>query len=264
MRAGVVSRYTRGLRAAAGAVLAASCAIAHAELLPLPASALISRPELKFTLDQQQSGTRQLANVLYERPDGHRTKVAAIETSQGKGGTRVAIRSFASAELSVATLERLYTLALRLDPEAGFCFSERPVTCDAGQARHSHGEVLRQIKRAREDALATVGVRAAPWGSVSMARVPGASRDADLVSVRLTSAGVPLADVRIFFNQAPHCACVAKTDADGVANCRLVDQHGDEDEHAGEVRAVVATFPGDVKVEPVLPPTTFIVRAGRP
>ena len=264
MHAGVVSMDSfRSLRAAVGILLAASCGIVHAEVVRAPDSKLISRPELKFVLDQRQSESRQLATLLHEDSGGKRTEVALIEASVAKGRARVAVRSFAaSGDMGIATLERLYTLVLRMDPEAGFCFTQGTGGCDASLGLDSHSDALRRIALARENALTRAAAPGASWRPVSMGLVETGSRDPDVVSVRLSSAGVPLADVRIFFNQAPHSACVGKTDADGVAKCRLVDEHGDEDEHAGELRAVVATFPGDVKAEPVLPPTTYIVRAG--
>ena len=64
----------------------------------------------------------------------------------------------------------------------------------------------------------------------------------------------------IIFNRAPHSGCVAKSRGDGIATCRLVDQHGDGDSHAEEGKApVVATFPGDVRDGRVLVPTTFLM-----
>jgi hypothetical protein len=56
---------------------------------------------------------------------------------------------------------------------------------------------------------------------------------------------------------------VAKSREDGLAVCHLVDQHGDDDAHAddGDV-PVVATFPGDVRADRVLVPTTLVLQPG--
>jgi len=88
----------RSLRAAVGILLAASCGIVHAEVVRAPDSKLISRPELKFVLDQRQSESRQLATLLHEDSGGKRTEVALIEASVAKGRARVAVRSFAASE----------------------------------------------------------------------------------------------------------------------------------------------------------------------
>ena len=55
---------------------------------------------------------------------------------------------------------------------------------------------------------------------------------------------------------------MAKSRANGVATCHLVDREGDEDSHTGEEKvAVVATFPGDVRADRVLVPTTLVLSA---
>ena len=64
----------------------------------------------------------------------------------------------------------------------------------------------------------------------------------------------------VYFNRAPHSGCSARSLPDGIATCLLVDQHGDEDSHSEDDKvSVLATFPGEVRPERVLLPTTLIM-----
>lgn len=63
----------------------------------------------------------------------------------------------------------------------------------------------------------------------------------------------------IYFNRAPHSICAARTRADGLAICRLEDQHGDEGEHHDDAVPVIATYPGSVRADGVLLPTTYVL-----
>jgi hypothetical protein len=172
---------------------------------------------------------------------------------------RESSQATSSGGVAASTLERLYVLALKLDPEAAFCFTPSATGCDSSELGNSHAEVLRQIALLRETVLTKMAARETPWRMVSFA-ARGESADGERVSVRVTADGKPVRGTNIFFSQAPHSFCAAKTDNDGVAGCQLVDQHGDEDEHH-DSRGVVATFPGEVGSERVLPPTTFILEA---
>jgi hypothetical protein len=57
---------------------------------------------------------------------------------------------------------------------------------------------------------------------------------------------------------------VAKSDAQGLATCELVDYHGDDGDGDEGAVPVVATFSGDVGANRVLVPTTFVLGPTRP
>lgn len=239
---------------------------AGAVYLELTASTLVSRPAIQFTLEQQQTAGREVVTLMHAPSGAEPRGVAVIEISDSAGRTQIALRLQARArtdpEVAVSTLERLYTLALQLDPEARFCFARAARACHASTTKGTHAEVLRQIALARQMALAQAKLPGTPWSVVVISQTPRSQQGTHRASARVTLAGKPLTDTRIHFSRAPHSACFAKTGADGVASCELVDQHGDEDEH-GSGNEVVATYPGDVTRERILPPTTTIVSGGR-
>jgi hypothetical protein len=239
---------------------------AGAVYLELTASTLVSRPAIRFTLEQQQTAGREVTTLMHAPSGAERRRVAVIEISDSAEHTHIVLRLQTPArtdpEVAMTTLERLYTLALQLDPEARLCFEESAMACDATTTKGSHAEALRQIALARQKALAQAQLPGTPWSVVVMSPTSRDPQGAHRASARVTLAGKPLTDTRIHFSRAPHSACFAKTAADGVAWCELVDQHGDEDEHGGG-HEVVATFPGDVTLERILPPTTGIVSGGR-
>jgi hypothetical protein len=97
-----------------------------------------------------------------------------------------------------------------------------------------------------------------------MATVVASGADADEVAVRVTTEEGAVEGVSIYFNRAPHSSCVGKSGKDGLATCHLVDQHGDGDAHEDDgAVAVVATFPGDVRADRVIAPTTLVLAPGR-
>lgn len=249
------------------AFVASHCLPAGATYLELTASTLVSRPAIKFTLEQRESGGREVVTLMHAPGGAESTPVAVIEISGSSARTQIIVRLKSPVstdpEVELSALERLYTVALQLDPEAGFCFSNGRKTCGTSTARESHADLLRQIAAAREGVLARTRLAGTPWRMVDVSSPPSDTRAPQRVSARFTLAGTPLRDTRIFFSRAPHSACVAKTGTDGVASCELVDQHADEDQH-GDDRAAIATFPGDVTAERILPPITTIVSAGRP
>ena len=159
-------------------------------------------------------------------------------------------------------LEHLYAWVMRLDPQARYCTSLRPdkPPCQPMQDAVSHGQALRAVADARQ-ALAEPGAAAVAWRVVNLQG--GATPlfwDPDVVGVRVTVDEVPLAGVAVHFNRAPHSLCVARTQADGLAYCRLQDQKADEHLH-DHTAPVVATYPGDVAADRVLLPTTQVLPA---
>jgi hypothetical protein len=245
-----------------------SCSAVNAEYMQLFASTLVSRPAIKFTLDQRKSGVRQVATLMYSPSNAEPRALAVIEVSELEGREEVVVHLLSASgapvdpEVEVAAIERLYTLALNLNPEASFCLSRSGSPCNPTMTVSSHALLLREILLTREAALKKSRLPGTPWHVVSMMPTVKDSGSADRASVRVTVAGIPLPGRQIFFSRAPHSGCVAKTGADGVATCELFDQHGDQHEHDDE-HAIVANFPGDVTAERIFPPTTSVVATGK-
>jgi hypothetical protein len=265
------------LALAAACVLLASCASEPVALSPamdfrpVPRSALASSPELNFVVAQQARGA-ELMTVLARRQAGAPPlPVARLVQVRSGPASHVSVQRLPasvnvpgrsdqeSASLALAALEQLYALLLRQEPQARYCLGSGDQPCDAQRDGVSHGQVLQALAEAREGAAGHAPA-AVPWRLVEMTQAPVRSGDADLVGVRAMAQHGPLEGVAIYFNRPPHSLCIARTRADGVAVCRLVDQHGDEHEHDHAAR-VVATFPGDVRRDRVLLPTTHVLPA---
>jgi hypothetical protein len=225
-----------------------------------PVSTIVSRRDFDFRLAHvREAGARVTVLAHGTEP----LPVAVIRTA----GSRVSVERLVipqggldAAALELATLEHLYTLVLRMEPEASFCLVRSPRNCELVKNRRSHAAFLRELAQARQHAAARSGGPVAAWHVVSMKPAAPAGSDADEVGVRVTMDNRPLQGMNVFFNRAPHSSCTAKVGSDGVATCHLVDQHGDEESHAHEGKVpVVVTFPGDVRAERVLLPTTLVM-----
>ena len=267
---GVSRRFQTGLLAA-GCLLTAACALAEPKYFPVPGSALVSRPELRFKLAHEQRGSSRVTLLLHQPSVGDPLTVATISASQSGSATNLSFQLLLrpeadanSSAVNVATLEHLYALAVQQAPEAKYCMVSGTQPCDVAKDRLSHAELLRELVMARQRAIAHVigqGDPSVPWRVVSMV-TETLDGDADQVGVRVTNDQGPMEGATVFFNRAPHSGCMAKSRANGVATCHLVDREGDEDSHTGEEKvAVVATFPGDVRADRVLVPTTLVLSA---
>nr|WP_156133586.1 hypothetical protein [Massilia sp. JS1662] len=235
-----------------------------------PRSALVERQDLQFGLAQMEREAKDMVVLAYGAPGSKPLPVSLITSSGSGARKRVSVQRYPLPEtrkegddVDVATLEYLYTLVIRQDPEGQFCFADIGQRCDADGKAYSHAEILLQLARSRQHAVGTVKDPGSyiPWRVVSLAPAETPHTNPDDVSVRVTGERGPTKDVTIFFNRAPHSSCAAKSAGDGVAACRLLDQHGDDDSHAGQDRTpVLATFPGDIQAKSVLLPTTLIVQ----
>jgi hypothetical protein len=251
----------------AACLLTAACALGNVSDLPVvvssagsrvPGSTLVSRRDLQFRVFQGQWRGSPVTLLMHQPAVGESFPVAAIQASQG----HVSLHRFAlpegtadAVDLQIATLENLYVLALRQDAEARFCLEAKD--------GYSHAELLRALVQARDSALARASPDkpGIPWRVISMAPAPPAGGDADQVGVRVMRDERPMEGAAVYFNRAPHSGCSAKTNADGIATCELVDQHGDGDSHAEhDGTPVVVTYPGDVRVDLVLVPTTLVMQ----
>jgi hypothetical protein len=279
-----VSRRIRGgLGIGAACLLTAACALGErvSPLAPsdlpvvvysagsrVPGSTLVSRRDLQFRLFEGQWRGSPVTLLLHRPAVGDSFPVAVIQVSQKHVSFyRLPLPKVTAdaADLQVATLENLYVLALRQNAEGKYCLTAVSQSCDAAKDGHSHAELLRALARERESALtrASRDKPGIPWRVISMIAAPPAGGDADQVGVRLMRDERPMEGATVFFNRAPHSGCFAKTNADGIATCELVDQHGDGDSHAEHDRTpVVVTYPGDVRADLVLVPMTLVMQAG--
>lgn len=230
---------------------------------PAPVSALVARQDVPFVIASAMKD-QKLFTVLAHRKDGSQPNPVAWLTSTEQNSNRlISLKSVAAPGVErVTALEHLYALVMRQDPFARYCFSEGATACDAAKAGRNHSGVLLQIAAARQHALVESGapLGAAKWRSITL-RPTREGKDADIVSAVAFDGEKPLENVNVFFNRAPHSSCTAKTTRQGLAKCRLVDQHGDEHDPAVErATPVLAVYPGDVGPAVVRLPTTQVVR----
>ena len=258
-------RIAAGLLIGAGCLVGAVDALAT-ELTRVPTSRLVSKPQLQFGLSQSVRGTEQVTLLVHQPSAGEPFPVASISASPG----HVSIQRLAvpgakgiPADLGVASAEHLYVLALRQDPEARFCLADIGRQCDPGKRGYSHAELLRRLLELRRSAVQRAGHEAKavlPWRMVTMSRAATAAADHDHVAVRIVHDRRPMEGATVFFHRAPHSSCVGKAGADGVAACELVDQHGHTDGEHDDEGPVVVTYPGDIRRDLVLVPSTVVLK----
>lgn len=258
-----------GLAAAGAAALACAgppaAATAPEEYRPVARSTLVSNPGVGHVVAHTQQGP-VLTTVLARLQQGRAPHpVARVLQTRTGAGLQVSVQRLpvpegvaAAEDDEQASIEQIYAHVMRQEPVARYCLGGIAPPCDPGISGVSHAQVLRELARERE----RMAVRAAavPWRVVEIESVPTPLWDADVVGARLAVREAPMEGVAVYFNRAPHSTCVARTGADGVARCRLVDQHGDEHQH-DHLAPVVATYPGDVRADRVLLPTTFVLPA---
>lgn len=243
----------------AAAMVAGSATSAELEFRPAPRSALQTLTEPRFAVARGLHDG--MPGTLIARQRAGELPLPVMRLAQKGVGSEawVAIQRLHETADDLATLEQLYVLLMRQDPLARYCFAEGSVTCDAAATGLSHPQALEVVAARRERAAAGVA-GAIPWRTVEMhgaRRHPG---DLDLVGVAVLAPQGPLQQARLYFNRAPHSICGARTGDDGWASCRLEDQHGDGDQH-DHATSVVVTYPGEVRPDRVLLPTTYVLPA---
>ncbi len=222
----------------------------------------MTRRDLNFVVAISPAGAQTTTILARKTEDAAALPVARLLQVRQGTDLQVSVQRLPQAcngvdgaDKDMAALEQLYALVLQQEPQARYSLGGTP--CDAVRDGLSHAQVLQALAELRERAAAGFP-DALPWRSVVMRASVTQSADADIVSVHATSAAGPLANVAIHFNRAPHSICAARTSADGVASCRLEDQHADGDQH-DHAEAVVATFPGELRPGSVLLPTTVVL-----
>lgn len=238
---------------------------------PAPTSKLVSRQDLTFKTAQARAPNRRELVLARETSDGALVEVARIVSTPSKQGVLVAIqllpavdRDAQAAEHHLASLEHLYGLILRQDASARFCLSDDGPPCSVARQGRSQGAVLAHIAAARQRLLERRHIPSsshAPWRVVLLRPVKKIRRDPNWASVRVTLDGAPVVGASVFFNRAPHSTCEARVGPDGLASCQLIDHHLETHAHGdGEEGPVVARYPGDVRADRVLLPTTQVIQ----
>ena len=254
-----------GLLAACNA-LAQPLADAASAYRPAQRTALATDAQRPFMLARQQAGDTTTTVLAWLPPAGLPEPVARLTQRRDADTLVVAVQLLAppgAGDRLTATLEQLYALVLRQEPQARYCLWAGPAETGSPPApcagpTLSHAEALQHLAAWRTQA-AQATPAAVPWQVLALQAVPQPAWDADLVAVQASGPQGPLAGLEVFFHRAPHSICQARTGDDGVARCRLQDQHDDGHLH-DHTAAVVATFPGDLRPDRVWLPTTQVLR----
>lgn len=237
---------------------------------PAPQSTLLTRSDLPFLVARWHADGITTTLLALRQPGAEPRPVARLQ-QQGQGVDlqvsvqRLALPSNAdgAADIELAALEHLYGLVFRQQPLATYCLSERAGPCNVAHVGQSHGSVLQALaaERTQAAARAASGSQArtpVPWQVVELQGAESPAGDVDTVSVRATGPSGPVERLAIHFDRAPHSICTARSGFSGQATCRLEDQHGDGSQH-DHGSAVVAAFPGEVRPDLVLLPTTVVL-----
>lgn len=242
--------------------------------VPVLVSTLTSSRVVPFRVAHVRQQQRQTTVLAANDLDGKPVPVAHIISQSVGAQVYVAVRPLAvtvagrdPALMQLLTLEHLYAMTLRMDPGARFCVVEEGRdACDSAISGTSHAAVLLHLARARTGVATKMAgtLKVAPWQVVTLAPSGQAAAHHDSVSVRVMEGPRAMPRVTVFFHRAPHSGCQATTDTRGLAKCDLVDHHGHTHAHEGEEHSpVLVTYPGEVRAERALLPTTLALLPGQ-
>jgi hypothetical protein len=244
--------------------------------LPMAASPskLFTEAPAEVTAETAASGAGTVTTL--KRVGGDSPVLASVSSATTAAGPEFSIRwqrrpgpQPDAAELDLLGLERLYAHVLQLEPTARFRFEAPRGSTPSLKARGAtQGDVLRAIaearhRAARELAAARSALKPTPWRIVSLKAVR-ASKDShpDQVTVRVLDAqGKPLAGALLGATRGADMMCQARSDARGVATCKLIDTHGHGPEEHEDDGPVIVTFPGVVGPGAIDLPTTLRIDA---
>ncbi|SEB23618.1 hypothetical protein [Variovorax sp. YR216] len=260
----------RWLIAAAASVGLGACVspplpvVQASDYRPVLRSTLVSRTDPTFVQAQVREGGYWLTVLARRDPAVALVPVAVMRHAGDGADASVSVQFLPDARnpvLDVLALEQLYALMLRQDALGRYCLAVGPHQCDAVRQGGSHEALLRELagERKRTASFAGHPFTMTPWRSISMNAVAAPTADHDDVAVQVLDESRPMPGATVYFNRAPHSGCAARANANGIASCRLVDQHGDDGDHGDEDAdtQVIVTYPGSVGADRVLLPTTF-------
>jgi hypothetical protein len=223
------------------------------------------------TLLRTSVGTDRVVAITREDDSGPKpvATLAARGGSSGESATEVhwyGEQQDASADslgTELVALETLYALVLREPPTSSFAI--RGMMKDAQARQATQGQALAEVSRIRECIVSQLALLRPSrdvrrWHMAYLRRVSKPTDTASnerIVAVAITDEGGPLAGATVVFSRGPHLLCTAKSDAAGIARCKLYDSHSGDDDDV-ESSATVATFTGNVVDSVVHPPTTFL------
>lgn len=238
---------------------------------PVGSGSALVHGGLSLSVERIEWKAAAISVVMYKPAGGDAHPVAAMVVDSSEWRTKRVLLTWLSLPdtvrpapgLDLARDGHLYTMALLQDAEALYCVSSSSGNCDGGPSR-TQGEALQRIALHRECALAaqppSARVDAPRWRVVTISAqeaLPGARAR---VSARVSDQDKPLAGVQLVFSRLPHSACTATTQGDGTATCELSDAQGHEGGHPEFDREpVLVTFPGDLRGNPILLPTTRLM-----
>jgi hypothetical protein len=168
-------RFVAAAATAVACLLMASGAFAENRYASVPRSTLVSKSNLQFNLARVQRGDLQVMVLAHYPAAGKPLPVAEISTSPNGVVSFSLLPASSNGDVKVGTIERVYVLALRQDPEARFSF--------ANGTQVSHAELLGELVKARTRAAQELGAVTVPWRVVSIASAPSGNDDDDVAAI---------------------------------------------------------------------------------
>lgn len=281
MRRAQRQRLAGGLRH--GVLLAAW--VGHAVSAAQPASALHTAglPRIE-TQSSSVDGAAVTALTAWVGDTPRRIVLGTITEANAAASHSIRVQWFqpaaADAALaSIAALEEAYGRLFRLPATAYY-------SIDAGSIDGSQAAMLALVAELRSRAIGELPWSAGrlpfrPWIRIALSVASGdvprdgfagqrvmalrrelqqSMPDPHVVAVDVRSDGEIPAEAQVVFSRDPHHVCSARIARQGLAACRLEDQHGhDPAAHVGEgARKTVATFSGALRADVVFLPTTLV------
>jgi len=254
-----------------GALRLLFCTAALLSPVAASSSALFTKGAGEVRADTATAVTGVVTQFTHALPNGEKLVLGTVTAGEGRTWVewfpRPGSSSPSSAQLDLIGLERLYEHVLQQDPTRIYTFDAVREGKANRQADRTQGEVLRDIALARGRAAAVVArggsLKPIPWSIASMEVIKAGKTktkpDPDFISVRVVDGGKrPIAGATLTASRGADMMCSARSDARGVASCKLRDTHGHgEGTHDEDDGPTIVTFAGSVSAERIELPTTF-------
>jgi hypothetical protein len=233
-------------------------------------SSLVSFPSTQIWWGEHGTGALRLM-VLATLPASGQPRLlaaVAVNAAQVHVSTNLSSTETPADEVHrLSALEHLYTYLHYQEPLLRYV--DAPQVDAAGAVAGSQAAALVQVVAERQCLavqLAARGEAVRRWEWASLMPVKTSGDDVLMVAaLARDSAGRPVQGASLAFARGTHFACDAKTDAQGVARCRMFDVHGhgDDDDHGHETKPqpTVVSFGGVDQGDSALLPRTLVVNA---